>query len=337
MKSPMDNHSHHRAVQRALELGRGSDPEALPELIQLLSLPSAEVRRLAASAIGKLGGFGADPGAAARALAPIALRDPHPQVQQYALKALKSYAHAAQEHLHDLDDLALNERAKDYVRRAAHSAAEAIRDAMRAAEEAQVHRCARCGQPVAFEECTRSRQAFQRTFCDRCFDEVFLERRNFDTKVELNKTIAARAGTLLQSEGERLIADWLAVHGIAYRYDERFRILSGHAVRPDFYLPELDVYIEYWGMDTADYKIGMLKKQQLYQQQGKRIISLAVPAMVHEASFEPPTCEPRFLRKANPGPILSRVNWLENIAKWRALSAERKMQIRWDAIPVDAI
>lgn len=27
-------------------------------------------------------------------------------------------------------------------------------------------------------------------------------------------------------------------------------------------------------MDTADYKIGMLKKQKLYQQEGKRIISL---------------------------------------------------------------
>ena len=34
------------------------------------------------------------------------------------------------------------------------------------------------------------------------------------------------------------------------------------------------MYIEYWGMNTADYKIGMLKKQQLYQQQGKRLISL---------------------------------------------------------------
>ena len=27
-------------------------------------------------------------------------------------------------------------------------------------------------------------------------------------------------------------------------------------------------------MDTADYKIGMLKKQKLYQQQGKKLISL---------------------------------------------------------------
>lgn len=55
----------------------------------------------------------------------------------------------------------------------------------------------------------------------------------------------------------------------------------GHAIRPDFYLPELDVYIEYWGMDTADYKIGMLKKQQLYQQEGKRLISIHPPDKPH--------------------------------------------------------
>ena len=30
-------------------------------------------------------------------------------------------------------------------------------------------------------------------------------------------------------------------------------------------------------MDTTDYKIGMLKKQQLYQQQGKRLISIYPP------------------------------------------------------------
>jgi hypothetical protein len=49
---------------------------------------------------------------------------------------------------------------------------------------------------------------------------------------------------------------------------------EGQAIRPDCYLPELDVYIENWGMDTADYKIGMLKKQQLYEQEGKRLVSL---------------------------------------------------------------
>jgi HEAT repeats len=274
MNSDMDRQMHHQGVQRALELGRGADPGALPELAQLLRMPSAEIRRLAASAIGKLAGFGADAIIAVQALASVALRDPHPQTQQYALKALKAYGSAAKELLHDLDDLALNERAKDYVRRAAHSAAEAIREALRVAEEGALHRCARCGQPVSAQEHARSHQAFQRTFCDRCFDEVFLDRRNFDTKVELNKVIAAKSGTLVQSDGERRIADWLSAHDIAFRYDERFRILSGHAIRPDFYLPEFDLYIEYWGMDTTDYKIGMLKKQQLYQQEGKRVISL---------------------------------------------------------------
>lgn len=270
----MDNQLHHQAVQRALALGRGTDPAALPELARLLKMPSAEVRRLAASAIGKLAGFGADAQAAVQALAPAALHDPHPQARQYSLKALKAYGSAARELLHDLDDLAENQRVKDYLRRAAHSAAAAIREAIRLEQEGARRKCSRCGREVSPEELTRSQQAFQRVFCAPCFDEVFLDRRNFDTKVELNKVITAKAGTLVQSDGERRIADWLSAHCIAFRYDERFRILSGHAVRPDFYLPELDVYIEYWGMDTADYKIGMLKKQQLYQQEGKPLISI---------------------------------------------------------------
>jgi len=274
MNSNIDRQLHHDAVQRALALGRSTDPAALAELASLLKMPSAEVRRLAASAIGKLAAFGAHANAAVLALAPVALRDPHPQVQQYALKGLKCYGPAARQHLQDLDDLAGNQHAKHYVRRAAHSAAGAVREAIRLEQEAARHKCARCGRETTAQEHTRSQQAFQRTFCDHCFDEVFLDRRNFDTKVELNKTITAKAGTLVQSDGERLIADWLTTHGTAFRYDERFRILNGHAIRPDFYLPELDVYIEYWGLDTADYKIGMLKKQQLYQQQGKRVISV---------------------------------------------------------------
>jgi len=137
-----------------------------------------------------------------------------------------------------------------------------------------LHKCTRCGRETTPHAHSRSQQAFQRTFCDACFDEAYLGRRNFDTKVDLNKTIVAKVGTLVQSERERLIADWLTAHNIAFRYDQSFRILNGYAIGPDFYLPELDVYIEYWGMDTADYKIGMLKKQQLYQQQGKRLISL---------------------------------------------------------------
>ena len=64
MKSTMDRRLHHECVQRALALGRNSDPGALPGLAELVGMPSAEIRRLAASAIGKLAGFGAGPVAA---------------------------------------------------------------------------------------------------------------------------------------------------------------------------------------------------------------------------------------------------------------------------------
>src|SRR6266481_6385616 len=113
MKSNLDPRLHHEAVQRALQLGRGTDPAALPELTRLLKMPSAEIRRLAASAIGKLASFGADAHSAVQALAPVAFRDPHPQAQQYALKALKVYGAAAREHVQDLDDLAVNGHVKE--------------------------------------------------------------------------------------------------------------------------------------------------------------------------------------------------------------------------------
>ena len=58
------------------------------------------------------------------------------------------------------------------------------------------------------------------------------------------------------------------------RYDAKFRIIGEFQIRPDFYLPELDVYIEYWGMDTPQYKMSMYKKQALYQQEGKRLVSV---------------------------------------------------------------
>jgi len=261
-----------KLATRAKELGESADPGAFDELAPLTRSPSPLVRRLAASALGKLAGIVPD-APAVQILQPL-LSDAHPQVRQYAAKALGAFGTAAKEALPDLRDLYKNPLEKDYVKRSVLSAGKTIREALRIQEEKAVHHCRRCGVKLAADEYARSQKAFQRPFCDHCFDEVFLDRRNFETKVELQKTIRAKDGTLVQSDGERLICEILNDENIRYRYDERFRILNGHAIRPDFYLPEFDVYIEYWGMDTADYKIGMLKKQQLYQQQGKKLISL---------------------------------------------------------------
>ena len=261
-----------KLAARAKELGESAGSASFDELSVLTRSESPLVRRLAASALGKLAGIVA-PEPAVKTLQPL-LSDIHPQVRQYAAKALGAFGVHAKDVLPDLRDLYKSPVEKDYVKRSVLAAGKTIREAVRIAEEQAVHCCRRCGVKLASDEYARSQKAFQRPFCDHCFDEVFLDRRNFETKVELQKTIRAKDGTVVQSDGERLICEVLAAEGIEYRYDERFRILSGHAIRPDFYLPEFDVYVEYWGMDTADYKIGMLKKQQLYQQQGKKLISL---------------------------------------------------------------
>ncbi|MFA7382272.1 MAG: HEAT repeat domain-containing protein [Desulfurivibrionaceae bacterium] len=258
--------------ERAVALGNSGDPAVLPELTELTKSPVANVRRLAASAIGKLAGL-ADGKQAVASLQPL-LRDSHPQVRQYVAKALGLFGTAARCALADLRDMAISPVEKEYNNESAKKAIELIEEAGRIEELQAVHCCKRCGVKLELDEYLRSHKAFQRPFCNYCFDEVFLERRNFETKVELQKNIRAKDGTWVQSDGERMICEILNDEQIRYRYDERFRILDGYAIRPDFYLPEFDVYIEYWGMDTADYKIGMLKKQQLYQQQGKRLISL---------------------------------------------------------------
>jgi len=274
MKSPMLPKDHQRAVKLALELGRSGDPTQLPRLIRATHMPSNEIQRLAASGIGKLAEFGADSESAVSRLAELALNGRHPQTQQYAIRALKKYGAAGSSHVQDLLDMARNPALKDYVRAAAKTTADAIAQAASDVDNGVQHRCLRCNVAVSEEEYQHSINAFQRVFCDRCFDEVFLVRRNFEMQVELNKNIETRDGTLVQSQGERMIAEWLAKHGITYRYDTKYRIIGEFQIRPDFYLPETDVDIEYWGLDTPKYKMSMYKKQMLYQQEGKRLISV---------------------------------------------------------------
>lgn len=147
MKSPMLPKDHQAAVRHVLELGRSGDSSALPELIGMLNLPSNEVQRLAASAIGKLADFGADAEAAVAALAPLASKARHPQTRQYAIRAMKKYGAAARPYLADLRDLARNPAQRDYVRAAAATVADAIEQTCQDAAAGLKHRCQRCGSP----------------------------------------------------------------------------------------------------------------------------------------------------------------------------------------------
>ena len=74
MKNPMDRKLEKRLSDRAVTIGREGEVAAFGELVQLLGSSSANVRRLAASALGKLAWMGVDQAAVVAVLAACGFR-----------------------------------------------------------------------------------------------------------------------------------------------------------------------------------------------------------------------------------------------------------------------
>ena len=260
---------------RALEIGNTLDASAVDELRELLKCRFPEVRRLAASALGKLAPRHPNEVLVVESLARVAETDDHPQVRQYALKALSKYPEASISLLDRLRDLARDPDLRDYVRAAAAEAVAEAQKANRKAYARKHHWCTRCHRKIGEEEFMRGMELFGKPYCLHCLDERILESKNFELVVDDAKTKRTEDGTAVQSQGERRIGDFLSQRRIAYVYDERYRMAGDVRIRPDFYLPEFDLYIEYWGMDTPEYVENMKKKLFLYQRAGKKLISLS--------------------------------------------------------------
>src|SRR5215469_7362151 len=94
-----------------------------------------------------------------------------------------------------------------------------------------------------------------------------------------------KRGVQVRSRAEQKIADYFDNIGLRYEYERelvaRFWIFSQRIGRPDFYLPDYDVYVEFWGMlevedddDRRKYERSMRYKMERYQRHGIKVISL---------------------------------------------------------------
>lgn len=95
-------------------------------------------------------------------------------------------------------------------------------------------------------------------------------------------------GEEVRSFAEKRIADYFARNNINYVYEKEVRVrggcllLSEYVVgNPDFYLPDYDVYVEYWGLvDAPDkrtreqYVHNMKKKMAIYYRNNIKFISI---------------------------------------------------------------
>lgn len=261
--------------RRAVEIGNQGITSAWTELETLVSDEAPMVRRAAASAAGKLMEISSDLRRGfCISLYAAAIKENREQVLQYQLKALCKCSGLTRRMIDDLKDIARNSTHTDYVRAAANECIAAAELALNEAESRKKHWCTRCRRPITQAESKAGIDKYGKPYCRHCLDERLLEDRNFEAGVEEAKRLRTTDDVAVQSQGERRIGDWLAKNRIEYVYDERFRIAGDVSIRPDFYLPEFDLYIEYWGMNERDYIVRKNEKKFLYQRAGKKLISL---------------------------------------------------------------
>ena len=100
--------------------------------------------------------------------------------------------------------------------------------------------------------------------------------------------IRSLKGERVKSFGELYIANWLFSNGIEYQYEAKYEYdlstLEFRQYQPDFYLPQYNVYIEYYDIDSANntapyidnaaYLASMAWKRQLHQKQQTNCIEL---------------------------------------------------------------
>lgn len=106
-------------------------------------------------------------------------------------------------------------------------------------------------------------------------------------------------GEVVKSEGERLIADWLFLNGIRYKYEHPY----SHDVadethsqyRPDFFYPDIDVWHEHWAIgrdgnppaEFVGYVESMRWKKATHQQYGTTLIETTWTEILDTTGFSP--------------------------------------------------
>ncbi|OIR15990.1 hypothetical protein GALL_34940 [mine drainage metagenome] len=86
-------------------------------------------------------------------------------------------------------------------------------------------------------------------------------------------TIRASDGHMVRSRGEAMIDALFYENRIVHAYERLVPVEQ--AMYCDFYLPEYDLYIEFWGMESnPKYRARKTKKLEIYRQNGLRLLEV---------------------------------------------------------------
>jgi hypothetical protein len=80
-------------------------------------------------------------------------------------------------------------------------------------------------------------------------------------------------GHIVKSKGELIIDNYLYHLGIDHKYERSIKI-RGKFLKYDWYLPDVDIYIEYWGYYGKKYMKRKKEKLELYRKGKLKLISI---------------------------------------------------------------
>ncbi len=98
--------------------------------------------------------------------------------------------------------------------------------------------------------------------------------KNIQRKIK-NKYYKTMKGEIVKSKAELRIANFLYEQKIKYRYEPIVERSNGGINRPDFYLNDYDVFIEYFGMlGEKKYNYEIKLKLDTFKEEGLKVICL---------------------------------------------------------------
>jgi predicted nuclease of restriction endonuclease-like RecB superfamily len=80
-------------------------------------------------------------------------------------------------------------------------------------------------------------------------------------------------GHIVRSKAELIIDNFLYNQNITHEYEKKIKV-QGKSMLYDWYLPEFEVYIEYWGFYGKDYMKRKEEKIRLYKKGKLKLISI---------------------------------------------------------------
>ena len=115
------------------------------------------------------------------------------------------------------------------------------------------------------------------------------------TPTDTPSLLTAR-GEVVKSRAEKLLADWLNLCGFAYEYERPYPVdvsdKTHRQYKPDFYLPQLDAWLELWAVadgekeppEFAGYQAAKQWKRELHKKQGTKLLEITA-GEIHRDGF----------------------------------------------------